>query len=98
MMDKAKFIIFLKEKLSKNKQKQLESRWKQRKVIEEHGKMPKPSQALESNDQEPRNTNFNELVEERTKEILELEKKNDYGQLMFVTTTEGLYDINKYRK
>ena len=60
--------------------------------------MPKPSQALESNDQEPRNTNFNELVEERTKEITELEKKNDYGQLMFVTTTEGLYDINKYRK
>ena len=37
--------------------------------------MPKPSQALESNDQEPRNTNFNELVEERTKEITELEKK-----------------------
>ena len=60
--------------------------------------MPKPSQALESNDQEPRNTNFNELVEERTKEITELEKKKDYGQLMFVTTTEGLYDINKYRK
>ena len=55
-------------------------------------------QALESNDQGPRNVIFNELVEERTKEITELEKKNDYDQLMFVTTTEGLYDIYKYRK
>ena len=59
--------------------------------------MPEPLQALESNDQEPRNAIFNELVEERTKEITEL-KKNDYGQLIFVTTTERLYDINKYRK
>ena len=55
-------------------------------------------QALESNDQGPTNVIFNELVEERTKEITELEKKNDYDQLMFVTTTEGLYDIYKYRK
>ena len=37
--------------------------------------MPEPLQALESNDQEPRNAIFNELVEERTKEITELEKK-----------------------
>ena len=37
--------------------------------------MPEPLQALESNDQGPRNVIFNELVEERTKEITELKKK-----------------------
>ena len=36
--------------------------------------MPEPLQALESNHQGPRNVIFNELVEERTKEITELEK------------------------
>ena len=52
---------------------------------------------MELNDQEPRGTVFNEFIKEKTKINTEL-KKNDYGKLMFVTTTEILLDFNKYRK
>ena len=50
---------------------------------------------MELNGQEPRNTFFHYLVKERIKSV-EFEEEN--GKLMFVTTTEILYDFNKYRR
>ena len=47
---------------------------------------------------EARNKTFNDLVKKRTKEIVELKGKIEYGKLMFVTKIERLYNFKIYRK
>ena len=99
MIEQAKLTYFPLEKVDKKLKITIEYQGeKQRQVTEEHGKKQiEALQALELNNQEPKKTLI-DLVKERTKEIGELEKKNDCDKLLFVTTKEILYSFNGYRK
>ena len=90
-------LIHLLGKHSKNKQKQLKIKEKNKSNWRAWKKQFEALRALEINGEKPRNKIFNWLAEERTKENVELEGKLEYASLMFVAT-KRFYDFNKYRK